>query len=92
MSSMDSHERFATRKERALLRKASRSKAQHKHKSNLIQIDVDALQQMIRDIYELGKQDGLQERSTMYHENDEINDLHEFMREEAEAREEQEEK
>lgn len=61
MLSMDSHERFATRKERAMLRKAS--KAQHKHKSNLIQIDVDALQQMIRDIYELGKRDGLQERN-----------------------------
>jgi len=91
MSSMDRHELFTTRKARAVLRKARKSKPQHKQKSNLIQIDVDALQQMIRDIYELGKRDGLQEGNTMYHADDEINDLHEFMREEADAREKQEE-
>lgn len=60
---MDKHVRFATRKERAWIRKQRKGEAQHKHSVELVSIDVKALQQIIRDVYEMGKKDALHERS-----------------------------
>lgn len=59
---MDKQERFDTRKARAWVRKQRRAGSQHKQKSNRISIDVDALQQIIRDVYALGRKDGRNEQ------------------------------